>query len=293
MAVSRKTNGAVSTASQPVKAGETTPTNITPHVTFEASLAVATQKIDALLRGGVECITFISSAFLIGYLSRAALKQKLSVMRDEFALALSKQGLGGTQTKKYLDYAFKLSGEMFKDCQYGKEVATLITATTPDDAHLAVKSWLTRHTMNVKTEHGFDLSSAGDKLNILGIFLKYEDDPAKPEVLPGSNEDKAAKEKRVKARAAAINKDPTVLQQVSTATLVDTVSKVVSFDVLVIKHIEKETKVAQLEEEFAKIAEAFKKRIAELKKDMGAPKPASNAKKNKKATQSETVTKAA
>jgi hypothetical protein len=289
MASIRKNNGSV--ASQPVKAGEATPANITPHVTFEASLAVATQKIDALLRGGVECITYISSSFLIGYLSRAALKQKLSVMRDEFALALNKQGLGGTQTKKYLDYAFKLSGEMFKECQYGMEVAALIAADTPDKAHDAVKAWLTRHTNGKKTEHGYLLTSATEKLNVLGIFLKFEDDPSKPETLPGMTPEQSAQKRQEdtrKRQATAINKDPSVLQQVSTQTLVDTVSKVVSFDVLVIKHIEKETKVAQLEKEFEAIAKAFKARIAELKKEMGAPK-------NKKARRAsnETVAKAA
>ena len=98
-----------SPASQPVKAGSV-PVQVHPKVSFEDAAKVATEKLDALLRGGVECITFISSAFLIGYLSRSDSKVKMGVMRDEFALMLGKKGLGGTQTKRYLDYAFKLSG---------------------------------------------------------------------------------------------------------------------------------------------------------------------------------------
>ena len=286
----------ISKGSQPTKAGETTPANITPHVTFEASLAVATQKIDALLRGGVECVTYIASSFLIGYLSRAAMKQKLSVMRDEFALALGKKGLGGTQTKKYLDYAFKLAGEMNKECSYGMEVAALIAADTPDKAHDAVKAWLQRHTKGKKTEHGFALSDAMTKLNVLGIFLKFEDDPSKPETLPGqtSEQSEQAKAKAAKERQAkAINKDPSVLQQVETGKLLDTVAKVVSYDVLIIKHIEAETKVAALEAEMAKVMEAYKSRIAELKKEMGAKtKPATGKEKKKKSgrASSETAT---
>ncbi len=265
----------ISKGSQPTKAGETTPANITPHVTFEASLAVATQKIDALLRGGVECVTYIASSFLIGYLSRASLKQKLSVMRDEFSLALGKKGLGGTQTKKYLDYAFKLAGEMHKECQYGMEIAALIAADTPDKAHDAVKAWLSRHTKGKKTEHGFALSDAMTKLNVLGIFLKFEDDPSKPETLPGQTPEQTEATKKQESRkraATAINKDPAILQNVETGKLLDTVAKVVSYDVLIIKHIEAETKVAALEAEMAKVMEAYKARIAELKKEMGAKK---------------------
>jgi len=275
---------AISKGSQPTMAGETTPANITPHVTFEASLAVATQKIDALLRGGVECVTYIASSFLIGYLSRASLKQKLSVMRDEFSLALGKKGLGGTQTKKYLDYAFKLAGEMHKECQYGMEIAALIAADTPDKAHDAVKAWLDRRTKGKKTEHGFSLNDATTKLNVLGIFLKYEDDPSKPEALPGQTPEQSEATKKQESRkraATAINKDPAILQNVETGKLLDTVAKVVSYDVLIIKHIEAETKVAALEAEMAKVMEAYKSRIAELKKEMGAKKPA-NAKNKRK-----------
>lgn len=277
-------------ASQPLKAGEA-PTNVTPKVTFEQSMTVAAQKIDALLRGGVECITFISSAFLIGYLARSADKQKMSVMRDEFALSLGKKGLGGTQTKKYLDYAFKLSGMMFKECQFGMEIAALITAETPDKAHDAVKAWLVRHTQGKKTEHGFAITDAAVKINVLGIFLGFEDDPSKPESLPGTDDAQAEANRQAgqrKATAARINKDPAILQQVETGKLVETVAKVVSFDVLIVKHIQNETKAAALEAEMEKVIAAYKARIAELKKPMGA-----KSKKAKRTSNSETVRKAA
>src|SRR5574343_1700296 len=283
----------ISKGAHPTKAGETTPASITPHVTFEQSMAVFTLKIDALLRGGVECVTYIASSFLIGYLSRAALKQKLSVMRDEFSLALGKRGLGGTQTKKYLDYAFKLAGEMHKGCQYGMEIAALIAADTPDNAHDAVKAWLQRHTEGKKTEHGFALSDAMTKLNVLGIFLKYEDDPSKPEPLPGQTpeQSEAIKKQESRKRAAtAINKDPAILQNVETGKLLDTVAKVVSYDVLIIKHIEAETKVAALEAEMDKVMEAYKARIAELKKELGAkPDTGKSRRKSGKASSSETA----
>lgn len=287
MATIRKTN---SVASQPVKAGETVPTDHTPHITFEQSMAAAAQKIDALLRGGVECITYICSAFLVGYLSRSADKPKLATMRDEFALALGKQGLGGTQTKKYLDYAFKMAGNMHKECQYGMEMAALIAATDPDMAHSAVKAWLGRHTHGKKTEHGFLLTDAAIRLNVLGIYLGFEDDPAKPETLPGTNteEEKKKVENSRKAAGKRIAKDPAILQNVPTSALVDTVAKVVSFDVLIVKHIQNETKAAALREEMEKVIAAYKARIAELETSIGG-----KAGKKSKRTQSETVRKAA
>jgi hypothetical protein len=255
-----------SKASQPIKAGEA-PANIKPHTSFEACMVTATEKIDALIRGGAAAVTFISSALLVGYLSRN--KIKLSVMKDEFALALKKKGLGGTQTKKYLDYGQTLASKMFSECKYGMEMAGLIAAENPDKAHDAVMAWLQRHTKGKKTEHGFKLDTAGDRLNVLGVFLGLEDDPEKPEPLSG---ELSADEKKAKARKTAgeaIVKDTAILKHVPVETLATAVGQVVSFTILVRKHAETLTKVSEVEKELAEITEAYKARIKALRQNIG------------------------
>lgn len=266
-----------SKASVPVKAGETT-TNTTPHITFQDSMNAAASKIDALLRGGVDCVTYIASSILVGYLlsiGGGGKGKKISVMRDEFALALSKKGLGGTQTKKYLDYGQKLGAAMFKECSYGMEMAALIAADTPDKAHAAVVSWLARHTKGKKTEHGTKLDDASVKLNMLGVFLSYEPDPNKPETLDNATD----AEKRNKSREAAaknIEKDPGILSKVPADKLVSTIAQVITFDRLVAKHVDTMTDPKAIEKELTAITAAYHARIKALRTSLGkkADKPA-------------------
>lgn len=277
MASIRKTNAkasvspaAVSAGSQPLKAGETTPSNIVPKITFADSMSAAASKIDALLRGGVDCVTYIASALLVGYLANAGAKVKLSVMRDEFSLALGKKGLGGTQTKKYLDYGSKMAGNMFKECAYGMEMAALLAADNPDKAHDAVVAWLSRHTKGKKTEHGYKLDDAAVKLNSLGIYLGFEGDPNKPEQLMETDVAKAERETKArKAKAEQIEKDPSILSHVTASKLVDTLATVITFDVLVSKHVNAMTVVDDITKELAAIEKAYKARIKELKANLG------------------------
>lgn len=267
----------VSKASVPVKAGET-PVNTQPHITFQQSMDAAATKIDALLRGGVDCVTYIASAILVGYLlsiGGGGKGKRISVMRDEFALALQKKGLGGTQTKKYLDYGQKLGAAMFKECSYGMEMAALIAADNPDKAHTAVVSWLARHTKGKKTEFGTKLDDAGVKLNMLGVFLSYEPDPGKPETLDNATD----AEKRNKSREAAaknIEKDPGILSKVPADKLMSTIAQVITFDKLVAKHVGTMTDAKVIAKERDAIVKAYDDRIKALKVDMGkrAEKPA-------------------
>jgi hypothetical protein len=261
-----ETASQASKASTPVKAGEM-PSNIKPHTSFEACMATATEKIDALIRGGASAVTFISSALLVGYLSRN--KIKLSVMRDEFSLALKKKGLGGTQTKKYLDYGMTLANKMFNECKFGMEMAALLAADNPDKAHDAVMTWVTRHTKAKKTEHGFKLDQAGERLNVLGVFLGMEDDPEKPETLSGTETPDEKKAKARKSAADAIVKDTAILKQVPVETLATAVGQVVSFTVLIRKHAETLTTVQAVEKELAEITESYKARIKALKQNIG------------------------
>lgn len=285
-----------SVASQPVKAGEV-PAKVTPKVTFQQAMDVATTKLDALIRGGVECITYISSAFLIGYLSRSDDKQKMNVMRDEFALALGKKGLGGTQSKRYLDYAFKLAGVMFKDCSYGGEVGTLIAATSPEKAHDAVKAYLHRQTNGKKTPHGTKLTDATSKVGMLGIFLGLEDDPNEGEDLANQPTEQTKRQKARKAAAEKVNKDPMILRSVSAEHLENTVatSTVINFVVLVEKHTMKLSTVEQAKRERDEIVAAYDARIKALSQMMGgkrSEKPA-KSKRSGHTGKTETVQKAA
>jgi hypothetical protein len=260
---------AVSKASQPVKAGET-PANVTPHITFQESMNAAATKIDALLRGGVDCVTYIGSALLVGYLSNAKGKIKLSVMREEFSVALGKQGLGGTQTKKYLDYGQKIAANMFKECAYGMEMTALLAATTPDKAHDAVVAWLTRHTRNKKTEHGFSLTGATEKLNVLGVFLGLERDPETPEKLEQTDQQRTAT--RRENTAKAIEKDPAILSKVPADKLLSTIGQVITFDKLVAKHVDSMTDAKAIEKELKAITAAYQNRIKALKRNLGEKK---------------------
>lgn len=261
-----ETASQASKASQPMKAGEA-PTNIKPHTTFEACMTTATEKLDALMRGGAAAVTYIASALLVGYLSRN--KIKLSVMKDEFGLALKKKGLGGTQTKKYLDYGQTLASKMFAETKFGMEMAALLAADNPEKAHDAVMAWLLRHTKGKKTEHGFKLDNAGERLNVLGVFLKLEDDPEKPETLAGQDTTEEKRTKERKAVADKVTKDTSILKQVPVETLATAVGQVVSFTVFVRKHAETLTKVSEVEKELAEITEAYKARIKALKADIG------------------------
>jgi hypothetical protein len=277
-------NAKVSKASQPTKAGET-PVNTVPVISFQDSMNAAATKIDALLRGGVDCVTYISSALLVGYLASmegSGKGRKITVMRDEFALALNKKGLGGTQTKKYLDYGQKLGAQMFKECSYGMEMSALIAADTPDKAHSAVVTWLQRHTVGKKTQHGFKLDEASVKLNTLGVFLGYEVDPNIPEKLDTKTEaEKTAKRRETAAKA--IEKDSGILSKVPVDTLVSTVGQVLSFDVLIRKHVETMTEVRAIEKELKAIEQAYQSRIKALKTNLG----------KKRETQPETSAEAA
>lgn len=264
-----------SKASLPLKAGEAAEV-VTAKVSFQDAMNAASTKIEALLRGGVDCVTYIASALLCGYLAEEGAKRKISVMREEFGLALKKKGLGGTQTNKYLDYGQKIAAAMFKECQYGMEMAALLAANNPDQAHVAVIAWLARHTKGKKTEHGTKLDEAGQKLNMLGIFLKVEDDPGKPEALEKTEAQKAeAVAKAQTAVAEKVTKDPAILGKVNAEKLVETVAKVITFDVLVTKHVQTVTVASVLVKELKAIEKAYKARIAALSKDMGkrAAKP--------------------
>lgn len=261
----------ISKASQPSQTGVTVPANITPHISFQQSMDAAATKIDALLRGGVECITYISSAILVGYLATvtgSGKGRKISVMRDEFELALKKKGLGGTQTKKYLDYGQKISAMMYKECSFGMEMAALIAADTPDKAHIAVVAWLSRHTKGKKTEHGFKLDEATVKLNVLGIYLGAEVDPSKPETLDSKTDAQKQDARRV-TQAKAIEADPAILNKVPADKLLSTLNTVISFSVLVGKHVETMTEAKALKKERDQIVKAYDDRIKALSKPMG------------------------
>lgn len=257
-----------------IPAAAATPTHTAPKVTFEKAMDAASGKISALLKGGAECVTFIASALLIGYLVEKG--RKLSVMRDEFGLVLKKAGLGGTQTKKYLDYGQKMAAAMFKECQYGMEVAALVAADTPDKAHNAVTSWLHRHTFGKKTEHGFSLTKANEQLNVLGIFLGFEDDPAKPETLvtPDTPEARAAAAKKaedVKKRfAKQVNEKPELLGAVAADKMLDAVAKVTdAFPRLVEQHVARMTKPDAIKAELDAITKAYHARIKALTENLG------------------------
>jgi len=257
----------VSAASTPLKAGEA-PTNTTPALSFNEARDAATKSLHAVMKGGSVTVTYIASALLVGYLSGTALKVKMDVIKDEFALALKKKGLGGTQTAKYMKCAMKIAQSMYKECSYGMEMAALIAADTPDKAHNAVTAWIKRHTVGKKTEHGFKLDDALDRLNVLMIFLGQEADPSKPETLD-SKTDAEKKAESTKRQAAAIEKNPDVLGSVNASKLVDTISKVVTFDVLCTKHVEQMTDADAIMKELKAIEAAYKARIKALKVDMG------------------------
>lgn len=278
-----------SKASSPTKAGEV-PTNVKPKVSYTDVAAVAIQHIDALLRGGTEAVMFICSALLVGYLdNRNGTKGvKLSVIRDEFKLMLQKRGLGVTQSNKYIDYASTLAQRMFKECQFGMEMAALLAATTPQAAHDAVTAYVSRHCMGKKTEHGYKLSEALVKLNVLAVWLGKEDDPSKPETLVAP-EQSAAEKAKAKAEADKrladkITANPDVLGKVNADKLVDTAVKVISFDKLVAKHVLLITTADELRTELAAIEKAYKDRIAALEALIGAKKQGkrkpSNAKRS-------------
>jgi hypothetical protein len=260
-----------SKASQPTKAGGT-PVNIQPKVKYEDVAAVALQHIDALLKGGTDAVMFIASALLVGYLDQRVGSKgvKLSVIRDEFALMLKKKGLGETQTRKYIDYGQTLAARMFKECQYGMEMAALIAATKPKAAHDAVVAYVSRHCTGKKTEHGYKLSEALGKLNVLAVWLGKDADPNKPEPLAETDAEKRQKElKARKVLAERIGKDPAVLNQVDSSRLVETVAKVITFDVLVSKHVLTVSTANKLREELAAIQKAYRDRIAALETEIG------------------------
>lgn len=260
---------AISKGSSPTKAGETT-TATTAKVSFEEARNVAATKLEALLRGGVECITYIASALLCGYLAKDGAKIKLSVMRDEFGLALKKKGLGSTQTNKYLDYGQKIAAQMFKETSYGMEMAALIAADNPNKAHAAVVAWLQRHTKGKKTEHGTKLDDAAVKLSMLEVFLKVVDDPGKPEALEQTDAEKAAKvETAQKSIADKITKTPELLAKADAGKVLAGLTKVITFDVLVGKHVDTMTDAKALMAELKAIEKSYKDRIRALSKNMG------------------------
>jgi hypothetical protein len=269
---------ATSKASTPTKAGEV-PANIHPHVSYHDMTNAAVARIDAMLKGGVEAVTFIASALLVGYLAQktgTGPSTKMDVIRDEFKLLLKKKGLGGTQSNKYIDYAMTSARKMYTECQYGMEMAALIAATTPDKAHNAVKAWVSRHCTGKKTEHGFKLSDALNKLNVYAVFIGAEADPQRPETLadPTNGADpKAAKvNKARKALAAKVDKDPEVLRQVSAEKLADTVSKVITFDKLIIRHVQTISNEKTLRDEMEAVMAAYNARLADLRKSIGSDK---------------------
>lgn len=270
-----------SKASTPVKAGET-PVNTKPTVSYHDCATAAVTRIDAMMRGGAEAVTYIASALLVGYLhqkSGTGPGVKLDIIKKEFAILLQKKGLGATQTSKYIDYAQVLAANMFKECSFGMEVAALIAATTADKAHNAVNAWVSRHTMGKKTEHGYKLSEALSKLNVLAVFLGKEPDPSKPEGLEAATDTPAQRQQKEqkarKALAEKIGKDPSVLKEVNSDRLVESVANVVNFSVLVSKHVLTVSTADALETELAAIEKAYRDRIKALRAEMGtkaAPK---------------------
>jgi hypothetical protein len=260
-----------SVASTPVKAGEA-PVNTVPALNFNEARDAATKSLSAVMKGGSVCVTFIASALLVGYLQQTAMKVKMDVIRDEFMLALKKKGLGGTQAKKYMSVANKIAVAMFKECSYGMEMAALIAANTPDKAHDAVTGFIARHTKGKKTEHGFKLDDALDRLNVLMIYLGMEPDPAKPEKLGETTTDAQKQDKRRTNAAKAIEKDAGILSKVNAEKLVDTVASVVTFDKLVTAHVNKMTDAKKILAELKAIEAAYKSRIKSLTADMGKAK---------------------
>src|SRR5579859_1131191 len=119
----------------------------------------------------------------------------------------------------------------------------------------------------------------------MAIWLGKDADPAAPEALeqtPAEAQAKKAKER--KALAEKIGKDPAVLGEVNTERLVETVAKVVTFDVLVTKHVLTVSTVDALEKEYAAISKAYKDRIAEMKRDLGTKPGKAKATKAQRST---------
>jgi hypothetical protein len=150
------------------------------------------------------------------------------------------------------------------------EMAALIAADNPNKAHAAVVAWLHRHTKGKKTAHGTKLDDAAVKLSMLEVFLGKVDDPNKPEALePTEQQKKEATAKRQKAVADKITKDPEILAKADASKVIESIAKVITFDVLVSKHVETMNDAKALMAELKAIEKSYKARIAALSKPLG------------------------